>query len=174
MLNLNDIPWGLIWFAGLLILWIIQGVSRLGKAAQRQAAVAQGQAAQSEAAAKARTRAAADASTIVELQPSRTIVRPLVMTPRATPIVTQPPPVPPPSAIRTHQRRERHERRPVVAAAYAGPAAAPLATLAIAGEPPVHRPALLAPFAHRNRLLAAIVVSEALRPPIGLRPHEQR
>jgi hypothetical protein len=38
----------------------------------------------------------------------------------------------------------------------------------------LHATQLLAPFTHPNRLLASIVVAEALRPPLGLRSFDQR
>ncbi len=147
----NDVPWGLIWFAFLAIVWIVRGIARLAKAAQGQTQVIRAKVAAARPQPIADRVAAASASASAAATANARQVAPA----RPPPVA---PPVPPPAAMRSI------------------PAPVARAVVPSVHHEPVrlHAAQLLAPFTHPNRLLASIVVAEALRPPLGLRPFDQR
>jgi hypothetical protein len=149
----NDVPWGLIWFAFLLIVWAFRGLSNLARASQRQAAVAQAKAVAPRPQPMADRIAAASAAANVAAAANARRVVPARPAPVAAPV-----PLP-------AQPSARRVPPPVAPAVF---------TTAHHDPARLHATQLLAPFTHPNRLLASIVVAEALRPPLGLRSFDQR
>jgi hypothetical protein len=148
----NDVPWGLIWFAFIAIVWLFQGLARLAKAAQRQTVASKAKAAAVRPQPIADRVAAASASAAAAAAANVRAVAP------ARPARTPQPMAPPPPARRA-------------------PDAVSPGLPGRVGHEPVHirhAAQLLAPFKHPNRLLASLVVAEALRPPLGLRSFDQR
>jgi hypothetical protein len=148
----NDVPWGLIWFAFLAIVWIIRGIARLAKAAQGQTQVVQAKV------------AAARPQSIADRVAAATVAASAAAIANARQVAPARPPQPispPPPAAAAVRRIPAPVARAVVPSAHHDPGR-------------LHAAQLLAPFTHPNRLLASIVVAEALRPPLGLRPFDQR
>jgi hypothetical protein len=142
------LPVGLLIWAGIVaVVWAFRLLAKVGRAAQTQAA----------------RQGTLQAARAAALRPAP------VPTPPVPPVGrTGPPPKPP---VPPPQRTSRRDR---------GRNDAPSGLLGAIPDlvhEPVHVrrvPALLAPFTHPHRLLGAIVVSEALRPPLGVRPYDQR
>jgi hypothetical protein len=143
------LPVGLLIWAGIVaVVWTFRLLAKVGRAAQDQTA----------------RQGAVQAARAAALRPA-----PVPAPPVAPPVGrTGPPPKPP---VPPPQRASRRDR---------GRNDAPsglLGTIPDLVHEPVHArrvPALLNAFTHPHRLLAAIVVSEALRPPLSLRPYDQR